>query len=120
MAETLPERYGHTMKANQSIKRAAALGLSALVLSSVMLCSVACTRDDHKNPGDTTAGGTQATTTPATDKNDGSGSGSDKPLDPDAGTVNPDGEAGDPPTGTTNDGTTGSEKGHSMLPRFMQ
>ena len=101
------------MKANQSTKRAAALGLSALILSSIMLCSVACTRDDHKNPGDTTAGNTQTTTTPSSGNN-GSGSDSDKPLQPDAGTVDPNGDAGDPPTGTDNGGQS-----RSVLPRFM-
>jgi hypothetical protein len=100
------------MKAIQSTKRTAALGLSALMLSSVMLCGVACTRNDHKNPGDTTAGGPQVTT-PATGNNNSSGSGTDKPLSPDAGTVAPNGDAGDPPTGT------GSDTERSILPRFM-
>ena len=91
------------MKSFQHTKRAAALGLSALILSSVMLCSVACTRDDQKNPGDTTAGGSTAVTTPAQNGgNNGSGSGSnsDIPMNPDAGTVNPDSDAGNPPAGT--------------------
>lgn len=105
------------MKAlTQHTKRAAALGLSALVLSSVMLCSVACTRDDHKNPGDTTAGGSTAVTTPAQNGgNNGSGSGSDIPMNPDAGTVNPDSNAGNPPAGT-NDSSTGDRGFRS---RFM-
>lgn len=105
------------MKAlTQHTKRAAALGLSALVLSSVMLCSVACTRDDHKNPGDTTAGGSTAVTTPAQNGgNNGSGSGSDIPMTPDAGTVNPDSDAGNPPAGT-NDSSTGDRGFRS---RFM-
>ncbi len=105
------------MKANQSTKRTAALGLSALVLSSVLLCGVACTRNDNKNPGDTTGGGTQAVTTPSTN-NGGSGSndsGSDKPLNPDAGTVEPDSDAGNPPAGTE-----GGTDGRSILPRFMR
>ena len=110
------------MNVNRNTKRAAALGLSALVLSSVMLFSVACTRDDHKNPGDTTAGNTQTTTTPAT--GNGNGSGSDKPLDPDAGTVKPDNDSGNPPAGTedgndsgsTESGTKGSR---GILPHFM-
>ena len=97
-------------------KRAAALGLSALVLSSVMLCSVACTRDDHKNPGDTTAGGSTAVTTPAQNGGDnGSGSGSDIPMNPDAGTVNPDSDAGNPPAGT--DGSSNKDRG--IRPHFM-
>ena len=111
------------MKASQNTKRAAALGLSALILSSVMLCSVACTRDDQKNPGDTTAGSNQTTTTPSTGNSNGNGSG--KPLDPNAGTVNPDGDAGDPPTGTDGNQDSGSPEsrfhdGRGILPRFMQ
>ena len=100
------------MKANQSTKRAAALGLSALILSSVMLCSVACTRNDDKNPGDTTAGGNQTTTTPSTGNHNGSNT--DRPLDPNAGTVAPDGDAGDPPTVTDQ-----GPEGRGILPRFM-
>ena len=102
------------MNANRNTKRAAALGLSALILSSVMLCSVACTRDDHKNPGDTTAGGNQTTTSPSTGNNNGSGSNTDKPMDPNAGTVAPDGDAGDPPTVTDQ-----GPEGRGILPRFM-
>ena len=111
------------MKAMETTKRTAALGLSALVLSSVMLCGVSCTRNDGKNPADTT-GDSQGTnkpsvTTPATDQNDGTGtepgssSGTDKPLDPDAGTVKPDDKPGDPPAGTEGESTR-------SLPRFMQ
>ena len=100
------------MKASQNTKRAAALGLSALILSSVMLCSVACTRNDDKNPGDTTAGGNQTTTTPSTGNHNGSNT--DRPLDPNAGTVAPDGDAGDPPTVTDQ-----GPEGRGILPRFM-
>ncbi len=108
------------MKAIQSIKRTAALGLSALVLSSVMLCSVACTRDDQKNPGDTTAGGSTAVTTPAQNGgNNGSGSGSDSPMNPDAGTVNPDSDAGNPPAGTDNSQESRSYRDDSFRSRFM-
>ena len=107
------------MKANQSTKRAAALGLSALILSSVMLCSVACTRDDQKNPGDTTAGGSTAVTTPAQNGgNNGSGSGSDTPMNPDAGTVNPDSDAGNPPAGTDSPESR-SYRDDSFRSRFM-
>lgn len=106
----LPERYGHTMKATQRIKNAAVLGLSALTLASVMLFSVACTRGSDKNPGDTT-GGTTVVTTPVTGSN---GSGTTKPLDPDAGTVTPNGDAADPPAGTE-----GGTKGRSVLPRMI-
>ena len=109
------------MKAMQTAKRTMALGLSALVLSSVMLCGVSCTRGDHANPADTTGTGNESqngnkpsVTTPATDQNDGAGSNSDKPLDPGAGTVRPNGDAGDPPAGTE------GENSRSILPRFMQ
>jgi hypothetical protein len=110
------------MKAMETTKRTAALGLSALLLSSVMLCAVACTRDDHKNPGDTTAGGTQDTnkptvTTPVTDPATGTGTNPDtaKPLDPDAGTVKPNEKPSDPPAGTTDE-----KSGRSVLPNFMK
>ena len=98
------------MKATQRIKNAAVWGLSALTLASVMLFSVACTRGSDKNPGDTT-GGTTVVTTPATGNN---GSGTTKPLDPDAGTVAPNGDAADPPAGTE-----GGTKGRSVLPRMI-
>ena len=84
------------MKAIQRIRQASAWGLSALALSTVLLCSVACTRGGDKNP-DGTQGGTTAVTTPATGNN-GTGSSTTRPLDPDAGTVDPSGAAGDPPT----------------------
>lgn len=87
------------MKAIQRIRRASAWGLSALALSTVLLCSVACTRGNGMNPGDTTTPGTSAVTTPATGNN-GTGSNTTRPLDPDAGTVDTNGDAGDPPTGT--------------------
>ena len=112
------------MKSFQHTKRAAALGLSALILSSVMLCSVACTRDDMNNPGnpstsDTTPGGSTAVTTPAQNGgNNGSGSDSDKPMDPNAGTVNPDGDAGNPPAGSDSRDTR-SYRDDSFRSRFM-
>lgn len=112
------------MKSFQHTKRAAALGLSALILSSVMLCSVACTRDDVNNPGnpstsDSTPGGSTAVTTPAQNGgNNGSGSSSDKPMDPNAGTVNPDGDAGNPPAGSDSRDTR-SYRDDSFRSRFM-
>ena len=90
------------MKAIQRIKRASAWSLSALALSTLLLCSVACTRGNHQTPGDTTAGtssGTPAVTTPSSGTN-GTGSTTTRPLDPDAGTVDTSGDAGDPPPGT--------------------
>ena len=97
------------MKATQRIKNAAVWGLSALTLASVMLFSVACTRGSDKNPGDSTSGGTSAVTTPATGNN-----GTTKPLDPNAGTVAPNGDAADPPAGTE-----GGTKGRSVLPHMI-
>ena len=107
----LPERYGHTMKVKQPIRQALAWGLSALTLSAVLMGTVACTRGGDNTPGDTTGSGTTVTT-PATDN--GTGAGTGKPLDPNAGTVDPNGDAGDPPTGTE-----GSTKGRSALPHRM-
>ena len=100
------------MKVMQPIRQALAWGLSALALSTVLLCSVACTRGGDKNP-DGTQGGTTAVTTPA-NGNNGTGSNTTRPLDPDAWTVDPNGDAGDPPTGTES-GT----KGRGILPGIM-
>jgi hypothetical protein len=100
------------MKAIQRIRQASAWGLSALALSTVLLCSVACTRGGDKNPVGTGTG-TSTVTTPA-NGNNGTGASTTRPLDPDAGTVNPDGDAGDPPTGT--EGGSGSR---SFRPDFM-
>lgn len=100
------------MKAMKRIKNAAVWGLSALTLASVMLFSVACTRGGDKNPGDSTSGGSTAVTTPATGNN-GTGT-TTRPLDPGAGTVVPDGDAADPPTGTE-----GGTRGRSVLPNMI-
>ena len=101
------------MKATQRIKNAVTWGLSALTLASVMLFSVACTRGNGMVHGDTTSGGTTAVTTPATGNN-GTGTGTTRPLDPDAGTVAPNGNTADPPAGTE-----GDTKGRSVLPRMI-
>lgn len=98
------------MKAIQPIKRALAWGLSALALSTVLLCTVACTGGGDPTPGGTTAG-TTVTTTPATNRPD---AGTNRPLDPDAGTVDPNGTPGDPPTGTE-----GGTSSRSYRPDFM-
>ena len=99
------------MKAIQHMKRAAAWSLSALALSAVLMGTVACTRGNNHTPGDTTA--TTTVTTPATETN-GTGAVTTRPLDPDAGTVDTNDNAGDPPTGTE-----GGTKGRSVLPRMM-
>lgn len=117
-AETklLPERYGHTMKATQRIQQAAVWGLATLLLFSVMLFSVACTRGDGEKPGDTSSAGTQVVTTPATSGGThGTDHGSDRPLDPDDGTVTPDGDRpGDPPTGTEGGHESRNFRSHFM------
>lgn len=102
----LPERYGHRMKAIQPIRRAAAWGLSALALSTVLFCSVACTRGERPS-SDTTEAATSPVTTPST----GSNAPDTRPLDPDRGTVDSNGDPGDPPTGTEAD-----TKGRGLLP----
>ncbi len=102
------------MKAMQRIKNAAVWGLSALTLTSVMLFSVACTRGNDNPPDGTTGGttgGTTAVTTPATGNN---GSGTTRPLDPNAGTVAPDGDAANPPAGTE-----GGTRGRSAFPSMI-
>ncbi len=102
------------MKATTKKMRGIMTVIAAVLLLSVMLTCVACTRDDHlpHDPKDTagtvagtgagTAGGTNqgkpSVTAPA--DGNGTGAGSLKPLDPDAGTVMPDKTPGDPPAGT--------------------
>jgi hypothetical protein len=98
------------MKAMQRIKRATAWSLSALTLSALLLCAVACTGGGDPAPGGTT-GGTTATTTPATGRPD---AGTNRPLDPGAGTVTPNGDAGDPPTGTDGGSTTRAHRSDFM------
>ena len=98
------------MKAIQRMKRAAAWSLSALALSVVLMGTVACTRGNHDTPGDTT--GSTTVTTPATGNNT-TGATTTRPLDPDAGTVDPNGDAGDPPTGTESN-TNRSYRSHAM------
>ena len=98
------------MKAIQRIQRASAWSLSALVLSAALMGMVACTRGNMNTPGDTT-GATTVTTPEA--GNNGTGTGTTRPLDPDAGTVDTNGDAGDPPTGTEG-GTTRSHRSRMM------
>lgn len=105
------------MKATPHIHRTLALGLSTLLLSSVLLFSVACTRGNGDGAGGTTAGtstGTPAVTTPATSGQNSTGSNTARPMDPDAGTVNPDGDAGDPPTATDDGHESRSFRSHFM------
>lgn len=100
------------MKAIQRMKRAAAWSLSALALSVVLMGTVACTRGGSDTPADTTGSDTTVTT-PAGGSN-GSGTDTNRPLDPDAGTVDPNGDAGDPPAGTD-----GGSRGRTVIPRMM-
>lgn len=108
------------MKATQRIRRTAAWGLSALALSTVLLCSVACTKGNSNTPGDTTSG-TPSVTTPGSSESgttggsqNSSGTDSDIPMSPDAGTVDPNGNAGDPPTGTDKGDDTRGFRSHFM------
>jgi len=81
------------MKAMQKPLRTVAQILAlAVILSTMLLCSVACTRGDGQGSDTTTGDSTPSTTT-------GNGQ-TTTPMDPDAGTVNPDGDAGNPPAGT--------------------
>ena len=98
------------MKAIQRIRQGAAWGFSALILSTVLLCAVACTGGSTSVP-DGTTGGTAVTTAPATGHG---GTETNRPLNPDAGTVAPGGDAGDPPTGTDGGGTTRSHRSDFM------
>ncbi len=107
----------HTMKATHSTRRRALCAVTAAALSAVMLVSVSCTRNDGKDdPKDstsgttagTTAGTTGGTTGGMTDQTHETG----KLLDPDAGTVSPDAEPGDPPAG--------ADSGRGMRSRFMR
>lgn len=76
--------------------------LAALALTATMMFCVACTRNSDGSITDTEAH-THGTAT------DHRVPGTAEPLNPDAGTVNPDGDAGTPPTG--------SQRG--ILPRFL-
>ncbi len=101
----------------KTARRAAAWSVSyAVALMAVMLFCVACTGGDGMNADDTNvgtsghhSGGTSAVTTPIQipdNGNNGNGNhngnptDSDIPMNPDAGTVNPNGDAGTPPAGT--------------------
>ena len=78
-------------------RRASAILLSAMTLTSAMLLCTSCTGDGNMDDSGTTAG-TTAGTVANTDN------GTASPMDPNAGTVKPDGDAGNPPAGT-DDGT---------------
>ncbi len=98
----------HTMRANHSIRRRCALcAASAAALSAVMLVSVSCTRhdtaDDLKDTVESVIG------TSADHGEDKTDTGA--VLNPDAGTVSPDADAGDHPAGT--------DEGRGIRSRFM-
>ncbi len=113
------ERIKQTGKHSRSIeRRRGVLGfVGAVSLAAVMLFSVACTRDDvMHDPKDTagTGAGTNAGTSMGTGAADSQPAGTPgtttpdtgaKPLDPDAGTVNPDGNPSNPPADTGTSGT---------------
>lgn len=90
----------------------------ALALSAALLFCMACTRDDMK-PTDIPKDTTGSTTADTGNQNPGTGSPSDgtgnaDPLNPDAGTVPPSDNAGDPPADTG----AGSKMG-GLRSRFM-
>ena len=70
-----------------AVRRCSAILLSAVALTSVMLLFASCTGNGNMNPAETATGTHNGTGTTA-------------PLDPNAGTVNPNGDAGNPPAGT--------------------
>ncbi len=79
----------------------------AVLMTAILLGCASCTRDEIlHDPKDTgTSAGTMADTRPS---GGGTGGipGTGKPLDPDAGTVNPNGDAGDPPAAPDSGNTT--------------
>lgn len=89
------------------INRRAVRLVGALALSSLLLCGVSCTRNEMETPGETSKDTTRETTRETTrdttgettrDTTAGTSHDTAKPLDPDAGTVDPNaGTAGDPP-----------------------
>ena len=87
----------------------------ALALSAALLFCMACTRDDMKPtdiPKDTT-GSTTADTTPGS-MGPSDGTGDADPLNPDAGTVRPSDDAGDPPADNGNDTKMGGLRSRCM------
>lgn len=119
-AESLPVDAGlsarkvwyHTMKATHPIRRQVLCAMSAVALSAIMLTSVSCTRNAmNDDVSDTTAG--TATDTTATTQPDSGNSDTTKPLDPEAGTVNPDSDPANPPAGSSEGTDTGARS------RFM-
>ncbi len=75
----------------------------AVLLTAILLGCASCTRDeilhDPKDTGAGTSAGSMADTG-AAGGGTGGMPGTGKPLDPGAGTVNPNGDAGDPPAAT--------------------
>lgn len=90
------------MKATHSIRRQALCAMSAVALSVIMLTSVSCTKKMNGNADTTTDTVTEttATTKPETKPETA------KPMDPDAGTVEPDSNPANPPAGTDHDTDT--------------
>ena len=84
-------------------RRSSAILLSALTLTAVMLLCTSCTRGGDMNPSDTGSGSVSQTE-----------KGTARPLDPNAGTVRPDGNSGNPPAGTDG-GTNGSRFGGDFM-----
>ncbi len=98
------------MKATNTLRRGIAALACALLLGTVSLTFVSCTRNEMSDPKDTTSGTTE---TKPSENHGGTGMGTmpGSPLDPDAGTVNPEADPGDPPAGTG--------ESRSYRPNFM-
>lgn len=102
-----------------STPRRTAWGMTcAVLMTAILLGCASCTRDeilhDPKDTANGTTAGTMADTRPSGGTNGGT-PGTGKPLDPDAGTVNPNGDAGDPPAASDK----GDAAGKSFRSRFM-
>lgn len=84
-------------------RRGSAILLSVTTLAAVLLLCTSCTDGGNVNPSDTGSGNASQTE-----------NGTAKPMDPQAGTVNPDGDSGNPPAGTEG-GTGGSRFGGDFM-----
>ncbi len=95
-------------------RRNTAWGMTcAVLMTAILLGCASCTRDEILHDPKDTAGGTTAGTMADT-KPSGGVPGTGGALDPDAGTVNPNGDAGDPPAATDK-----GDKGRSFRERYM-
>ncbi len=97
------------MKAIKHTRRQVLCAISAIALSAVMLASASCTRDSVKDDPKDTGKGTDTTAAdkPETKPNTKPDTtpGTSHPMDPEAGTVEPDSDPSNPPAGTESDTT---------------